>query len=65
MDELARPHQFRHVAHRLLQEVLDRLHVVVRDPLDLLDARGLCDAEAVDQRAQPLPRSLGEGREFG
>ena len=49
----------------LLDEVLDRLDVVVRRALDRLDARGVGDREPLADREQGVPLGGGRARELG
>ena len=65
VDELARALQFRLALDRFLQPVFDRLHVVIRHALDVLDARGVVRGEALDELQQELLGRIGKARHFG
>jgi glutathione S-transferase len=65
MHELAQRGQFRLLRQALLQEVLDRLHVVVGGALDLLDAAGVRLREFPSQRVQVRLGGGLERRHFG
>ncbi|CAM2144420.1 Glutathione s-transferase protein [Paraburkholderia tropica] len=64
VDELAGALQFRLTLHRFLEPVLDRLHVVVRHALDVLDARGVVRREVLGELEQELLRRFREARHF-
>ena len=51
MDELQRRAEFLVVLQLFLDEIFDRLDVVVGGALDLLDALGVFDPETLRQRA--------------
>jgi len=62
MNELRRVRERRHVLGATLDEVLDRLDVVIGFGFDRLDLGAVLDAEVGDQLAQP---SLGIARRRG
>ena len=65
MDELADRLQLGVALDLLLQEVLDRLHVVIGGALDVLDAVRVLDREAGDDALEDVPGVLAEGRHLG
>jgi hypothetical protein len=65
MHELQRRLERRVAFQPFLEEVLDRLDVVVGGRLDLLDVRGVGDGEAVGERAQAADGVVVEGGQFG
>ena len=64
VDELGDGVEFGVAFDLFLQEVLDRLHVVVGGAFDVLDALGILDTEFTDDAIQHGVGIRGEGRHF-
>ncbi len=65
MHELARPGQRSVAAHSLLDEVFDRLDVMVGAAFDRLDARTVVDAKRFADGQQRRTLILAESRQVG
>ena len=64
MDEFADRFQFGVAGDFFLEQILDRLHVVVGGALDVLDPLGVRQAKVLDQPAQDMEGVLAQRRHF-
>jgi len=62
MDEFADPAEFGRIGQAFLQEILDRLDVMVGRALDFLDPRRIGRRELGDQAPQALRRRVAQRR---
>jgi len=65
VNELAASLQFLVTGNLFFQEVLDRLHVVIRSGFDILDALCIGFVEILNDVVQELVCCIGESRYLG
>ena len=65
VNELADCLQFGVAGDLFLEQVLDRLHVVVGGPLDILDPLGVSQGEMFEQPIENMAGMLAQSRHFG
>jgi len=65
VDEFANRLQFGVAGDFLLEQVFDRLHVMVGGAFDVLDPLGVGETEFLDQPIENVHSMLAQGRHFG